>query len=68
MLQCMSPLLAQGGHSATEFQCPLSGVKRTLRGHAPMSAFDPKRTSAAQNWCRANWPLNPIPLTANPCC
>jgi len=23
----------------------LLGVKRTLNGHAPMSAFDPKRTS-----------------------
>jgi len=23
------PLLAQSGHSATEFQCPLLGVKRT---------------------------------------
>src|SRR6516165_5380011 len=35
---------AQSGHSATEFQCPLLGVKRTLLGGAPMSAFDPKRT------------------------
>src|SRR5262249_37103574 len=25
-------------------QCPLLGVKRTSHGHAPMSAFDPKRT------------------------
>src|SRR5262249_55307721 len=41
------PLLAQSGHSVTEFQCPLLGVKRTSRGHAPMSAFDPKRTSSA---------------------
>ena len=24
--------------------CPLSGVKRTLLGGAPMSAFDPKQT------------------------
>src|SRR6516225_10929268 len=24
------PLLAQSGHCATEFQCPLSGVKRTF--------------------------------------
>src|SRR5262249_31983315 len=30
LLQCMSPLLAQSGHFATEFQCPLLGVKRTL--------------------------------------
>jgi hypothetical protein len=27
-----------------EFQCPVLGVKRTLTGRAPMSAFDPKRT------------------------
>jgi hypothetical protein len=27
-------------------QCLLLGVKRTLIGPAPMSAFDPKRTSA----------------------
>src|SRR5215471_14155173 len=27
-------------------RCPLSGVKRTLIGGAPMSAFDPKRKSA----------------------
>src|SRR5262249_1100384 len=27
------------------FRCPLSGVKRTLRGRASMSACDPKRTS-----------------------
>src|SRR5262249_11354630 len=39
-------LLAQSGHSPTEFQCPLLGVKRTSRGQALMSAFDPKRTSA----------------------
>jgi ABC-type uncharacterized transport system substrate-binding protein len=25
-------------------QCPLLGAKRTLRGPAAMSAFDPKRT------------------------
>jgi len=30
MLHRMSPLLAQSGHSATEFQCLLLGVKRTL--------------------------------------
>src|SRR5215472_6461968 len=39
----MSLLLAQSGHHAGEFQCPLLGVKRTLLGGAPMSAFDPKR-------------------------
>ena len=38
------PLLAQSGHSMTEFRCPLLGVKRTLLGHCGMSAFDPKRT------------------------
>ena len=36
--------LAQSGHFAAEFPCPLSGVKRTLVGGAAMSAFDPKRT------------------------
>jgi len=46
LLRCMSPLLAQSGHLAGEFQCPLLGVKRTLVGDAAMSAFDPKRTSA----------------------
>jgi hypothetical protein len=30
LLRCMSLLLAQSGHFAAEFQCPLSGVKRTL--------------------------------------
>src|SRR6516164_8561125 len=40
--QC--PLLAQSGHSTTEFRCLLLGVKRTLVGGAAMSAFDPKRT------------------------
>ena len=39
-------LLAQSGHFAAEFRCPLLGVKRTLVGDAAMSAFDPKRTSA----------------------
>src|SRR5215471_19902000 len=36
----MSPLLAQSGHSRTEDQCPLLGVKRTLSGQPEMSAFD----------------------------
>jgi hypothetical protein len=44
LLQCMSPLLAQSGHRGTEFRCPLLGGKRTLRGQALMSAFDPERT------------------------
>src|SRR6516225_9263022 len=42
---CKCPLLAQSGHSTTEFQCPLLGVKRTFSRSAVMSAFDPKRTS-----------------------
>jgi hypothetical protein len=37
---------AQSGHFSIEFQCPLLGVKRTSTGGNPMSAFDPKRTSA----------------------
>jgi len=41
---CIYLLLAQSGHSATEFQCLLLGVKRTLILSAAMSAFDPKRT------------------------
>src|SRR5262249_36194303 len=41
-VECL--LLAQSGHSVTEFRCPLLGVKRTLIGSASMSAFDPKRT------------------------
>jgi hypothetical protein len=42
------PLLADCGHFAADFQCPLLRVKQTLIGHAPISAFDPKRT-----WTRA---------------
>src|SRR5262249_403763 len=44
LLHSMSPLLAQSGHHGAEFQCLLLVVKRTSRGHALMSAFDPKRT------------------------
>jgi hypothetical protein len=40
--QCL--LLAQSGHLNALSRCPLSGVKRTLIGHAVMSAIDPKRT------------------------
>src|SRR5215469_15048694 len=47
-------------HHAAEFRCPLLGVKRTLLGGAPMSAFDPKRTWAVQSLCSANRPLTPI--------
>src|SRR5262249_16196166 len=52
----MSPLMAQSGHHAAEFQCLLLGVKRTLLGGAPMSAFDPKRTFALQFCCDAHGP------------
>src|SRR5262249_940651 len=37
-------LLAQSGRPDALNQCPLLGVKRTLRRRTPMSAFDPKRT------------------------
>src|SRR6516165_7762514 len=43
------PLLAQSGHSTTEFRCPLLGVKRTCKVSGSMSAFDPKRTWAAES-------------------
>ena len=49
----MSPLLAQSGHLDPLNQCPLLGVKRTLRGGAAMSAFDPKRTLPCQVCCDA---------------
>jgi len=39
--------LAQSGHANHSQQCPLLGVKRTLVGGAPMSAFDPKPTQSA---------------------
>ena len=47
LLHCMSLLLAQSGHPDRLTRCPLLGVKRTLVSHSAMSAFDPKRTSAA---------------------
>src|SRR5262249_30246313 len=47
------PFLAQSGHPNGLNQCPLLGVKRTLIRGAPMSAFDPKRTSAALPACAA---------------
>src|SRR6516165_553047 len=54
MLHCICLLLAQSGHPDALNQCPLLGVKRTSRGHAPMSGFfDPKRTLAAQICCDA---------------
>jgi hypothetical protein len=36
-----------------KFQCPLLGVKRTLHGHALMSASDPKRTSGGNELAAA---------------
>ena len=45
--QC--PLLAHSGHRDMLNQCPLLGVKRTLRGRASMSANDPKRKSERYN-------------------
>src|SRR5262249_21759445 len=38
------------------YRCLLSGVKRTFLKPTLMSAFDPKRTSGAQNCCCANLP------------
>ena len=42
--------MAQGRHCTTEFRCPLLGVKRTLIGRAPMSAFDPKADIPTLNY------------------
>ena len=50
------PLLAQSGHSQTEDQCPLLGVKRTFNRSVAMSAFDPKRTLVSESCCGANRP------------
>jgi len=44
------------------------GGKADMANWLGMSAFDPKRTSAAQNCCCATWSLNPISSVANPCC
>ena len=62
LLHCMSPLLAQSGHPYTLCQCPLLGVKRTSRGHALISAFDPKRTLGSRQGSQiagapARWPI-----------
>ena len=38
----LSPLVAQSRHFATESQCPLLAIKRTLRRPPRMSANDPK--------------------------
>jgi hypothetical protein len=37
--------MALSGHSEASHQCPLLGVKLTLRERRVLSAFDPKRTS-----------------------
>src|SRR5262249_11846215 len=58
--------MAQSGHLAAEFQCPLLGVKRTSYGRAPMSAFDPKRTLAASSptpFQRARLPVRCLVLS-----
>jgi CheY-like chemotaxis protein len=55
LLRSISPLLAQSGHHATGFRCPLLGVKRTSEECAAMSAFDPKRTFAVRD-CKATLP------------
>ena len=34
-----SPFLSQNGHASSFAECPLSGVKRTSRGHRGMSYF-----------------------------
>ena len=43
------PLLAQSGHAELHCTCPLLGVKRTCPFALHMSAYDPKRTSAASD-------------------
>jgi hypothetical protein len=40
--------MAPNGHPNALGRCPLSGVKQTMRGNVPMSAYDPKRTLAAK--------------------
>jgi hypothetical protein len=71
MSRCL--LLAQSRHRGGAAECPLSGVKRTCRGHRESVAIDPKRISASPQdvWscpvktcavldhCRATWPPNP---------
>jgi len=61
-------LLAQSGHSATEFQCPLLGVQRTSRKTPGMSANDPKRTFEPSRLPPCSLTRNPISSIANPCC
>src|SRR5262249_26539943 len=50
-------LLTLSGHSGRSQRCPLSGVKRTLRRHASMSAYDAVdgatlRHQSAKGWLR----------------
>ena len=40
MLRCMSPLLAQSGHTNTSALCPLLGVKRTWLRDGAASAYE----------------------------
>jgi hypothetical protein len=42
--------VAQSGHLDRAEPCPLLGVKRTSTAANPMSAFDPKQTSANVNF------------------
>src|SRR5262249_12951588 len=57
-----SVYLAQSGHHAAEFQCPLFGVKQTFLQLTSMSAFDPKRTSPSANVTTSNIPVWPTTM------
>src|SRR6516162_3296200 len=56
----LSPEMAQSEHPTVARQCPLLGVKRTSTVADLMSAFDPKRTSAAQHYRQRNDRLDPF--------
>ena len=43
------PLMAQSGHCHRAERCLLSGVNQTLQIRPVISAYDPKRISAAQD-------------------
>jgi hypothetical protein len=45
--------LAQSGHPAALNQCLLLGEKQTSCRDVPMTAYDPKQTWAAQDFCSA---------------
>jgi hypothetical protein len=47
LLRCMSPLMAQSGHTELHCKCPLLGVKQTCLFALQMSACDPTRTSGS---------------------